>query len=181
MKTTKHLTTGAMTVALTTLVMLFDRATVGVFMSFLPVPLIVYGFYFGLKSSFPVYVACVVSALIFTGYLPTVLLMTGYGLIGLVCIFANSKKLKTRQTYALLVVSAIPVYVLMITQFGAFFGFEYSLAYSATQNMMPYIANPAIYHIIIIIGILILILMETFIIKTSSTVLINVMQRRFKK
>ncbi|WZU01625.1 hypothetical protein MGH68_00155 [Erysipelothrix sp. D19-032] len=65
MKTTKHLTTGAMTVALTTLVMLFDRATVGVFMSFLPVPLIVYGFYFGLKSSFPVYVACVVSSTYF--------------------------------------------------------------------------------------------------------------------
>ena len=67
MRKTIHLTHGAMTVALTGIILLMDRLFMGFFMPFLALPLIVYGTYYSLEESYLVAISNVLIAIILYG------------------------------------------------------------------------------------------------------------------
>nr|WP_252968992.1 hypothetical protein [Erysipelothrix rhusiopathiae] len=91
MKKTLSLTYGAMTVALTGIILFFDRITAGFFMTFLALPLIVYGSYCDWSDAFVVYLSCIIMAVIMSGLFSTVLMMAGYGAVGLAYIYSMKK------------------------------------------------------------------------------------------
>ena len=92
--------------------------------------------------------------------------------MGLVLVYANTKKLKNPLTYLLMYIAAIPVYAIMIRFFGDYFGVNISKTLELVNTMLPpeYGANTARQIVVLSIGILPL--MESFIMKISSQLVV---------
>ncbi|QIK68927.1 DUF2232 domain-containing protein [Erysipelothrix sp. HDW6C] len=181
MRNTKHITAGAMTIALTGIIIFMERITAGFFMSFLSLPLIVYGYFYSLKSSIPVYFSCIFMAFIITGFPPTIIQMTGYGLVGLVSIFATEKRMTRQRTFVLMSLAIIPVYAVMVGFFGAAFGFAIPEMIQSLNNLFPFINNPMIITVFAYVSLGVTALMEVFIIKVSGDLVIGLLHKHFKK
>lgn len=173
MRNTKHITTGAITIGLTSILILLDRVSAGLFMSFLALPLVIYGFYFPFKAAITVYFSCVLMSFVLTGHLPLIITIAGYGLVGLSLIYSRNKRLKSSQTYLLMYVTSIPVYFIMVTFFGEYFGVSINETVHAITEMMPTIADENSIRIAAYLSLALMPLIEAYILKVSSTLVLK--------
>ncbi len=141
MRNTKHITAGAFTVALTSLIIVLDRVTVGMMMSFLALPLIIYGYYYSFKSTMVVFFSCVLMSFVLTGYLPLIISTLGYGFIGLSLVYSRNRSLSNLKTYGLMYVCSIPVYAVLIVFFGEYFGLSLKENYDLMYSSILYLSK----------------------------------------
>lgn len=180
MRKTQHITSGAMTLGLMALLIVLDRVSLGTVMSFLALPLVVYGAFYDFKATSVVYGASIVLAFVLTGYLPTVIMMAGYGLVGLVLVYANQRKFSKPLTYGLMYLASIPVYVVMIRFFGDYFGVNIPQTLELLNSMVPADYDPQAVRNIAMLSIALLPLMEAFIMKISSQLVLTALMRSDK-
>ena len=173
MRNTKHITTGAITIGLTSILILLDRVSAGLFMSFLALPLVIYGFYFPLKAASTVYISSVLMSFVLTGHLPMIISVAGYGLVGLSLIYARNKQLETRHTYLLMYITSIPVYFIMVNFFGEYFGLSINETIMDLKQMMPNVADEKSITIAAYASIALMPLIEAYILKVSSTLVLK--------
>lgn len=179
MKQTKSLTVGAMTIALTMMIMMLDRITTGFFMTFLGIPLVVYGSYYDLKNSVIVYVACIVMTFILTAYLPTILLMLGYGGMGLATVYTYKKNMKKWQSYFFTYLLSLPFYFVMIYYFGQFFGVDIQASIDLVANIIPVESNELVANLFVWLNIMILPALEVWLIRISAYLVTNLLKQRY--
>lgn len=174
MRKTVHLTHGAMTVALTGILLFMDRITVGFFMPFLALPLIVYGINYSLKETATVAFSNVLIAVILSGLLPTIITMIGYGFVGLAYVFAYQHNFTKKQYYLILFVIMSIIYFVMIKFFSEYFGVNIAETIDAVANM-PMAVHYNAKHIKLIAysSIPLTVLMEVFIVKVSADLVIR--------
>ncbi|MDE8320327.1 DUF2232 domain-containing protein [Erysipelothrix rhusiopathiae] len=138
MKKTLSLTYGAMTVALTGIILFFDRITAGFFMTFLALPLIVYGSYCDWSDAFVVYLSCIIMAVIMSGLFSTVLMMAGYGAVGLAYIYSMKKNASPSRSYLAMGVVIALFYFIMIRFFWSSFWYGLSRDHSICERDLEY-------------------------------------------
>lgn len=180
MRNTKHITTGAFTIGLTSLIILGDRVSVGTFMSFLALPIIVYGYYYSFKSSVVVYASCVLMSFVLTGYLPTIITMLGYGFVGLSLVYSRNKSFSSLKTYLIMYITSIPIYSVMIFFFGEYFGVSLTASYDFFKGFAPYGTSDVMLKGMVLLATAIMPLMEAFIMKVSSGLVLNALTRSNK-
>lgn len=174
MRKTKNLTTGAITLGLSAILILLDTFTAGSFMVILALPLVIYGYYFSIKETLITYVCTVILSFIITGYIPTIITVSGYGLIGLALVVARRKQLKTNLTYIMMYVAALPVYVVMISFFDVYFlGQSIQEMFEITLTYLPHGFDTELVVYVVYISLMLLPLMECYIIKISSQLVIR--------
>lgn len=173
MRNTKHITAGAFTVALTSLIIVLDRVTVGMMMSFLALPLIIYGYYYSFKSTIVVFFSCVLMSFVLTGYLPLIISTLGYGFIGLSLVYSRDKSLSNLETYGLMYVCSIPVYTVLIMFFGEYFGLSLKENYDLIATLVPENFSAQSIKTAVLLSVAIMPLMESFIMKVSSSLVLK--------
>lgn len=178
MKNTRHITMGAMTLGLSAIIQLLAHSTLGFFMSFLTVPLVVYGYFYSFRSSVVVYIASIGLSFALTGYLPTIITVAGYGLVGLALIYGMRQKWGSLKRFLVATIAVIPVYVVMIGFFSEYFGYSIPETVLAITRVIPSVPSCLIITIVYL-GALLLGLMEVYIIKVVSEMLILMLIRRF--
>lgn len=181
MRKTVHLTHGAMTVALTGILLFMDRITVGFFMPFLALPLIVYGINYSMKETATVAFSNVLLAIILSGLLPTVLTMVGYAFVGLAYVYAYQHNFTKKQYYLIMSVFMSLIYVVMIAFFSGYFGIDIKDTIDSVANM-PMASDFNAQHIKLIAysSIPLTMLMEVFIVKVSADLVIRLLGRHRK-
>ena len=181
MRKTVNLTHGAMTVALTGMLLLLDRLFLGFFMPFLALPLIVYGISYSLKDTAVVAFANVLVSVILSGLLPTVLTMVGYAFVGLAYVYAYQKKLSNKYYYLLMSIFMSIFYIIMVGFFGEYFGISVSETIDAMATLpMVGIVDPIVIKITAYLSIVLTMLMEVFIVKVSADMVIRLLRRHRK-
>lgn len=179
MKKTLSLTYGAMTVALTGIILFFDRITAGFFMTFLALPLIVYGSYCDWSDAFVVYLSCIIMAVIMSGLFSTVLMMAGYGAVGLAYIYSMKKNASPSRSYLAMGVVIALFYFIMIRFFGPAFGMDFQEIIQSVKGILN-IHNSLVLYGISISMVLITMAMELFIIKTIADIVLVMLHRNRK-
>lgn len=179
MKKTLSLTYGAMTVALTGIILFFDRITAGFFMTFLALPLIVYGSYCDLSDAFVVYISCILMAVIMSGLFSTVLMMAGYGAVGLAYIYSMKRNDKPLRSYLVMGVVIALFYFIMIRFFGPAFGMDFQEMLQSVKAVLN-VHNPILINVISVGMVLLTMVMELFIIKTSADIVLVMLHRNRK-
>lgn len=182
MKNTRSITSGAMTVALTGIILFLDRITVGLFMSFLGIPLMVYGYFFTFNESIIVYISIVLLSVIVSGMLPTVVMMAGYGLVGLSFIWAKEKGLSTKKLLTLMGIVLGFVYIIMVLFFGEYFGFSIGVATEAVRSFLETLGINATWGVDLVAYLLLFVtyLMELFVIYMCGNLIINMLSKHKK-
>lgn len=175
-RSTKSMTHGAITAALSVILILIDRLLGGFIMSFLPLPLIIYGIYYNFNQSILTYIVSVLLVMIIPGQLPTTILMMTYGFVGLV--YIGVMKTNWRRLHKFLVVFGgnLINYLIMMKFFGKFFGMDFQTLTLEIQMIFKSMSTQNL-QIIALIVLLLTIAIETFIIYISSTRLIYLMKR----
>lgn len=173
MRNTKHITTGAITLGITSLLVLLDRISAGLFMGVLAIPLIIYGFYYPFKNAIVVAVSSVLMSFVLTGYLPIIITVAGYSLIGLSLIYARNKGFSNKLTYLIMYIASLPVYWIMIQFFGEYFGLTYQANYEFIESMAHSKLSPENIKTAVILFIAITPLMEAFIMKVGSSLILH--------
>lgn len=180
MRKTIHLTHGAMTVALTGILLLLDRIFLGFFMPFLALPLIVYGSYYSLKESAVVALSNVLISVVLSGLLPAVLTTIGYGFVGLSYIYAYKHEYKNSQYYFIMSIFMSLFYIFMILFFGEYFGIDIPETIEIVSEYIT-LVNPVLIKTLAYVSVFLTMLMEVFIVKKSSDIVIHLLQRNSKK
>ena len=178
-RNTKSITHGAITAALTVLVILGDRLVAGFIMSFVPLPLIVYGLYYTVGESMLTYVVTVLLVMIIPGQLPTTILMITYGFVAMVFITVYKKHVHRYLKFLAVYLGNLVNYVVMMKFFGKFFGMDFNTLITEV-NMIFKSASPKNLQIIAIFIILITVTLETFIIYISANYVSYLMKRHRK-
>lgn len=176
---TLSITHGAITAALTVLLILADRLVAGFIMSFLPIPLIVYGMYYSVKESFVVYVVTVLLVMIIPGQLPTTILMINYGLLAILYIAIFKTKLPNKLKILVIYLGNLLNYFIMMRFFGAFFGLEFSTLIQEYELIFKNVGTEVLYYMAIV-GVLFTAAMETFIIYLAAKQVTYLMKRHRK-
>lgn len=178
-QSTKSMTHGAITAALTVLLLLADRMLAGFIMSFLPLPLIVYGMYYSLKESVITYVVTVLLVMIIPGQLPTTIMMITYGFVGLVYIGVFKTNLKKWRKFLVVFLGNFINYFIMMKFFGNFFGMEINLLITQISGFLSFL-EPKTVTILAILMVLFTVALETLIIFLSSVQVSYLMKRHRK-
>lgn len=169
MKSVKSVTYGAMSVGLIALILLFDRILVGnlgfMLSLIIPVPLVIYGMKFSFKESIVVYLTMVVASVIFNGMLSAVVSVAGFGLVGLVMVYANEQEYSAWKSNVLLFFSMSIIYTIMIVFFEGYFGVSITDTIDTIANFAPQLSYQMMYGVTIL-SIILTIFMEMFIVKT---------------
>lgn len=176
---TVSITQGSITAALTVVLILTDRMLAGFIMTFIPLPLIVYGMYHPMKESIITYVATVFLVMIVPGQLPTTILMITYGIVALVYIVVNKTELKKSLKFIIIYLSNLVNYLIMMTFFGKFFGLEMRV-FMLEIKAITRISNQDTLFILATAGLLFTVLLETFIIYVGANQLSYLMKRHRK-
>lgn len=181
MRKTVNLTHGAMTVALTGIILLMDRLFLGFFMPFFALPLIIYGVTYSLKDSAVVAFSNVLISVILSGLLPAVLTMIGYAFVGLAYIYAYQHKLSKKYYYLLMSIFMSIFYVVMVGFFGEYFGVSVTETIDAMATLpMVAIVDPIVIKITAYMSIVLTMLMEVIIVKVSADMVIHLLRRHRK-
>lgn len=176
MRKTIHLTHGAMTVALTGIILLMDRLFMGFFMPFLALPLIVYGSYYSLEESYLVAISNVLIAIILSGMLPTVITSIGYSIVGLSYIYAYKKDYSKKRYYLIMSIFMSLFYAVMVLFFGEYFGIDIRESIEVISGFVKFL-NPIIIKILAYLSVVLTMLMEVFIVKVSADMIIYLLHR----
>ncbi len=177
MKKTIHITHGAMTLALTALILFADRITMGFFMPFLALPLIIYGAHYSMQESLIVALSTVFLAMMLSGMLPTVISSIGYSLVGLMYIYCYHEDKSRGQYYFWMSLVMAGFYYIMIRFFGEYFGVDILETIRFAQEYMPKGAPVSLIKGIAYFSVLITMLMEVFIVKVSADIVIMALKR----
>ena len=182
MRKTIHLTHGAMTIALTGVLLMMDRLFMGFFMPFLALPLIVYGINYSLKETALVAFANVLISIMLSGLLPAVLATIGYGFVGLAYVYAYQHNFTKKQYYIIMSIFMSIIYFVMVAFFGEYFGISVidtvdTLANTYVgQRVGPNVVKTLAYSTIPLT-----MLMEVFIVKVSADLVIRLVGTRRKQ
>lgn len=176
MKKTLHLTHGAMTLALTGIILFADRITLGFFMPFLALPLIIYGSYYSLSESAIVAFSNVILAVILSGMLPTVITTIGYGLVGISYIYCFHQKKSRSQFYLYMSIAMSVLYFVMIVFFGEYFGISIQETITTINQYIPALSIRLV-TILSIMTIGLTLLMEVFIVKVSADMVLMMLEK----
>ena len=170
-----------MTVALTGILLFMDRITVGFFMPFLALPLIVYGINYSMKETATVAFSNVLVAIILSGLLPTVITMAGYGFVGLAYVYAYQHNFTKKQYYLIMSVFMSIIYIVMIGFFSGYFGIDIQETIDSVANMpMASQFNPQHIKLIAYSSLPLTMIMEVFIVKVSADLVIRLLGRHRK-
>lgn len=181
MRKTLHLTHGAMTVALTGILLFMDRITLGFFMPFLALPLIVYGINYSLKETSIVAFSNVLISVILSGLLPTVLTMAGYGFVGLAYVYAHQHNFTKKGTYLIMSVFMSLFYLIMVGFFGEYFGISITESIEILSNLeIASFISPIAIKFTAYFSIVLTMFMEVFIVKVSADMVIHLLRRNRK-
>lgn len=178
-QTTRSMTHGAITAALTVVLLLVDRMLAGFLMSFLPLPLIIYGLYYPLNQSIITYVVTVLLVMIIPGQLPTTIMMITYGFVGLVYIWAHKKDVSDNIKFFIVFLGNFINYFIMMKFFGSFFGMEFNLLITQVQGFLKFL-SPSLVKVLAMIIVLFTIALETVIIFLSARQLTYLMKSHRK-
>ena len=171
MKKTIHLTHGAMTIALTGIILFADRITLGLFMPFLALPLIIYGSYYSLSESAIVGFSNVLLSIILSGMLPTVITMIGYVFVGMAYIYCFHQQKSKGQFYFYMSLAMAVLYVIMIVFFGEYFGISIQETIATIHQYMPVLSIRFV-QVVSVLTIFLTLFMEVFIVKVSADIVI---------
>lgn len=166
-KTTISLAHGAMTAALTVLLVLLDRLTVGFLMPFLPIPLILYGMFYSLAETATAYIVTVLLVAIIPGSFPITIMMCSYGAIALIYTSISKKDVSKFVRIFIVFLGVALHYFIMIHFFGAFFGLKFETTMLEVEKFFR-INNEIMVKIVALLIVLATIIMETFIIFLST-------------
>ena len=174
-RNTRSITQGALTAALSVIIVLFDRLVSGFIMPFLPLPLIVYGTYHTINETILSYVVTVLLVAIVPGSLPTTILMLMYGVIAIVYLMIVRMKTGNLIKFALLALGVSFVYGVMIVNFGAFFGLSYDTALTEGAMLLKFVGiqNENLVKYVVYLTIFSTIILETIIISISAKFLVT--------
>lgn len=176
MRKTRNVTYGAMIVGIMSLALFLDRATAGTLSPFLVVPiaipLVVYGVMFGFKPSVAVYFVSIIVSFLFSGMLPSMLMVVGYGGIALIYIYSYEKKLKPNIKHLLMFLGMVVFYAVMIFFFDEYFGLSIVEVVEEISRIVPDFASSLIYFIAYLSTAL-TIIMEIIIINVLSSFMIT--------
>lgn len=153
MKSTRSITHGAMTLGLIVIIMYLDRMSSQLFSFLLGLPLLIYAMEFGIRDGFVVYITSIILTFIL-GSLPTAILMSGYGATAISLCYGINHFNKQWKIYLLSFIVALPLYIIMLSLFSEFFGYD-------MHEFTSYVGTWGAYLIIIL-----LILAEIYIQKT---------------
>lgn len=173
---TTSITHGAITAALTVIVIMLDRVLAGFLMTFVNMPLIIYGLYYSTKETFLTYIVTVLLVMIVPGQLPTTILMISYGLVGVAYVYMNKKDISNALRFLFVSLANGINYLIMMKFFGSFFGMEFNLLLVETQTMLKLSNETTVLYMTIFI-LITTILLETFIIFMTA----NYLSLRMKK
>ncbi len=185
-RNTLSITHGAITAALSVLIILGDRIVAGFIMPFIPLPLIVYGLYYPMKQSIITYVSTVFLVMMVPGQLPTTILMMTYGLVALVYIAIFKTKINKYMKVFVLYLANLLNYFLMMTFFGQFFGLDLKTLVLEIEMFFEFITKSSLVlpeatlYNLALVGVMGTVAMETFIIYLSATQLTYFMKRHRK-
>lgn len=178
-KTTKSITHGALTAAITVVLILVDRVFVGLFMSFIPLPLIVYGLYYTVKESLVTYLVTVFLVMMVFGQLPITILTIVYGFVGLVYIAVFKTEFNKIIKFLAVFFGLMVAYVIMILFFGAFFGMDIFSTMMELQSILK-VNDPQILKVGAYLILMLTVALETFVIFMSATLITQSMKRHRK-
>ena len=178
-KTTKSITHGALTAAITVVLILVDRVFVGLFMSFIPLPLIVYGLYYTVKESLVTYLVTVFLVMMVFGQLPITILTIVYGFVGLVYIAVSKTEINKTIKFLAVFFGLMVAYVIMILFFGAFFGMDIFSTMMELQSILK-VNDPQILKVGAYLILMLTVALETFVIFMSATLITQSMKRHRK-
>lgn len=172
---TRSITQGALTASLSVIIVLLDRLLNGFIMPFLPLPLIIYGQYHTIGETLLAYVVTILLVAIVPGSIPTTILMILYGLIALVYLLINRSNYNKVLKFLLLVMGISIAYIVMILNFGAFFGLNLEVAFMEARAFIQFIfkaENENLVKYVVYLIIFSTIILETIIINLSAKFLI---------
>ncbi len=175
-RNTQSITHGAITAALTVLLILADRLVAGFIMSFTPLPLIVYGLYYSVKESILTYVVTVLLVMIIPGQLPTTILMISYGLVALIFIWAYKKEFHKFFKFLAVYIGNLINFVVMMKFFGKFFGLEFGLLITELQMIFKSMSHQNL-QILAVFVVLLTVTLETFVIYIGADYITYLMKR----
>lgn len=175
-RSTLSITHGAITASITVVLLLVDRLIAGFLMSFLPIPLIVYGLYYSIKESFLTYIVTVLLVMIIPGQLPTTMLMIVYGFVGLVYIAVFKTDLSKIMKFIIVFIGVAIGYYIMVRFFGQFFGLDFSTTMMEVETMFK-ITDPTKVRILAFTVIFLTMFLETLIIFMAA----NLVTMRIKR
>ncbi|NLW15216.1 MAG: DUF2232 domain-containing protein [Erysipelothrix sp.] len=178
-RSTRSLTQGAITGALTVILILANQMTANFLMSFIPLPLIIYGMEHGFKNSIITYVVCVLLVAIVPGDLPTTVLMITYGIVGLVYVMVVNKNISKTAKFIVVSLGNSINYILLMYFFGTFFGLTLETTMLEIETFLK-VTDPALIWILSIGIIVFTIILETFIIFYSSQQVKYMLERHRK-
>lgn len=178
-KTTKSITHGALTAAITVVLILVDRVFVGLFMSFIPLPLIVYGLYYTVKESLVTYLVTVFLVMMVFGQLPITILTIVYGFVGLVYIAVFKTEINKIIKFLAVFFGLMVAYVIMILFFGAFFGMDIFSTMMELQSILK-VNDPQILKVGAYLILMLTVALETFVIFMSATLITQSMKQHRK-
>lgn len=176
MRKTRSVTYGAMIVGIMSLALFLDRATAGTLSPLLvipiAIPLIIFGVMFGIKDSVVVYIVSIIVSFLFSGMLPSMLMVVGYGGIGLIYIYAYTKSLSTKLRNLCMFIGMIVFYAVMIFFFDEYFGLStIEVVNWLNQNIGG--DKSFVFSLIAYVFVFITIIMEMMIINILSAFMIN--------
>lgn len=166
-KTTRSITDGAITATLSVMLLLVDRLVAGFLMSFLPLPLIVYGIYYSIKETILAYVVTVLLVAIFPGQLSTTILMLMYGVIAVIYVGVSKTNLNKYLKFLFLFFGVTLCWIVMITGFGSLFGLSFELTKQEIITFLN-ITDANLINILAIGVIVVSMILETLIITLAS-------------
>ena len=175
MRDTKNITYGAMIVGIMSLALFLDRATGGSLSPFLSlpitIPLIVYGMMFNLKSSIVVYFVSIIVSFLFSGMLPSMLMVVGYGGIALIYIYAVRNNFSDLSKNVIMAIGLGVFYWLMISFFDEYFGFSVNEFVTWFATVLP-VASHRVYFVLAYLMAIITIFLELLVINIAASFMI---------
>lgn len=176
---TMSVTLGAMCAAITLIIVLLDRITTGLLMTFIPIPLMLYGLYFSYKDSLITYIASILLVMMVSGNVAMWLLTATYGFVGMAYILAK-KQNKTKKIRFLYVFLANALnYIVMISLFGAFFQMDYMDTLTTIRNFLN-MSNENVVKILFYLLAFVTILLETYVVILTTDLIMALMNRHRK-
>ena len=166
-RNTRTIAEGAMTAALSVVVLLSSEITGGFMMPFLPLPIIIYGIYHTLKDSILVYVVSILLVAIIPGQLPTTVMMVMYGFVALVYVGIDKKNVPNSVRFLVVLLGTAINYIVMIAFFGPFFGLDFNITLTEVRTFLR-INNENLVKTIAIGVIFITMVLETIVIFMSA-------------
>ncbi|HEY4537627.1 MAG TPA: DUF2232 domain-containing protein [Erysipelothrix sp.] len=176
MKKTIHITHGAMTIALTGIILFADRITLGLFMPFLALPLIIYGAYYSVSEALVVGFSNVLLSIILSGMIPTVVTMIGYVFVGLAYIYCFHENKTKGQFYIYMSLAMSILYFIMIIFFGEYFGISINETIATIHQYMPFLTLRFV-QVAALFTVFLTMLMEVFIVKVSADIVLMMLTK----